>query len=160
MRTIEITGRNGGVICALASGRPDGMKIVFFIFWPLLIVLFPLTACVEAQLSEQELIGAWQVEWECGIEKLEFKGDGSFVQEIKYHGGGHTSHTGKVWRIVPRKNRSDSGHVLLQDGVQFCSLSGDRLPKPIIINRDLATFWEWGRLILRFHPDFQGFVHQ
>jgi hypothetical protein len=41
--------------------------------------------------------------------------------------------------------------------VEFCSVFGDKLAKPENGDRQLATVWEWGRLILSFNPDWQGF---
>lgn len=99
----------------------------------------------------------WQVDWSCGIERLELKEGRSYVQSIEYRGGGHATHTGRTWKVTPKESLLDSGHLVLQDAVEFCSVFGDKLTKPENGDRQLATDWEWGRLILSFNPDWQGF---
>jgi hypothetical protein len=47
---------------------------------------------------------------------------------------------------------------VLQDAVDFCSPFGEKLAQPEQGERQLETVWEWGRMVLNFSPDWQGFV--
>ncbi len=122
-----------------------------------LAAFFAISGCMPVQPSEQEVIGIWQVNWNCGIERLELKRGRSYVQDIEYRGGGHATHIGHTWRVIPKESILNSGYVVLQDAVEFCSVFGVKLAKPETGDRQLATVWEWGRLILSFNPDWQGF---
>jgi hypothetical protein len=115
--------------------------------------------CVPVQPSEQQLIGRWRVVWECGTEDLELKPDASYVQGIEYSGGGHATHAG-TWRVTPKESRLVGAHVVLQDAMEFCTVFGKRLTQPERRDRKLETVWEWGRVILSFNPDSQGFERQ
>ena len=115
--------------------------------------------CVPVEPAERRLIGKWHVEWNCGKETLELKADNTYVHEIEYAAGGRASHSG-VWRMTPTPSRLEGGHVVLQDAVEYCSPAGEGLPARERMDRRLETIWEWGRVILSFNPDIQGFERQ
>ncbi len=104
---------------------------------------------VPVQLSESQLIGTWRVAWQCGTETLVLKPDSSYVQTIDFEAGGTASNGGR-WR-------AEQGRVVLQDALEYCSVSGVKLQRPARRERSLNTEWEWGRVILSFNPDIQGF---
>lgn len=111
------------------------------------------------QLSERNLVGAWRVVWKCGIERLDFRSDATYTQHIDYGGGGTATHSG-TWVIKSRESFLAGGTIVLKDALQYCSAFGDRLPKPEQADLKLETIWEWGRIILSFNPDMQGFERQ
>jgi hypothetical protein len=112
--------------------------------------------CLPVQPSEQKLVGKWRVVWNCGTEDLDLKSDMSYVLEIEYARGGHAKHVG-TWCVTPKESRFEGAHVVLQDAVTFCSPFGEKLTQPVRGERKLETVWEWGRMILSFSPDWQGF---
>ena len=118
-----------------------------------------LPGCVPISPSEQQLVGRWQVTWQCGTEGLDLRADSTYGQSIDYAVGGHATHTGK-WKITPRESHLEGANVVLQDAMEFCTTFGEKLPEPERGDRRLQTVWEWGRSILEFNPDVQGFERQ
>jgi len=114
------------------------------------------SACVPVQPSERQLVGTWQVVWACGTEVVSLKPDATYVQQIEYTGGGSATHTGN-WRVMPKQAPLEGAHVILQAAMRFCSETGEKLEPPEQGDRALEAIWEWGRLILSFSPDVQGF---
>ena len=117
------------------------------------------SGCVPVQPSDRELVGAWRVVWECGTERLDLRADATYTQHIDYAAGGTVTHSG-TWTVAPRESRLAGGKVVLKDAMQFCSVFGKRLPQPEQGELRLETIWEWGRIILSFNPDIQGFERQ
>jgi hypothetical protein len=128
-------------------------------FFALVSLSVVLASCVPVTPSDSQLRGRWRVVWECGTEAVELKTDGTYLQEIDYTAGGHDSHEGK-WVTKPKESRLEGAHVVLQDALTFCTPFGEKLAQPERGDRDLEAVWEWGRLILSFNPDIQGFKHQ
>lgn len=120
------------------------------------VVFFTAFGCVPVQPSEQKLVGKWRVAWNCGTEDLDLKSDMSYVLAIEYAKGGYAKHVG-TWRVTPKESSFEGAHVVLQDAVTFCSPFGEKLTQPERGERKLETVWEWGRMILGFNPDWQGF---
>jgi len=125
----------------------------------LTVIAMALSGCVPVQPSTEQLVGKWRVVWQCGTEDLELKPDASYVQTVEYAKGGHATHSG-TWKLTPKESRLEGAHVVLQDAVTFCSVSGDKFPEPERGDRRVETIWEWGRMILSFNPDWQGFTRQ
>jgi hypothetical protein len=123
------------------------------------ILCMVLCGCVPVQPSEQQLVGKWRVTWSCGTEEVELKADSSYMHEIDFAVGGHASHAG-TWKVTPKESHLEGAHVVLQDAMEFCSVFGEKLPQPERGDRRLQTVWEWGRMILEFNPDWQGFERQ
>lgn len=119
-----------------------------------LILIF---GCVPVEPTKQKLFGKWRVVWNCGTEDLDLKADMSYALEIEYATGGHVKHTG-TWKITPKESTFEGAHVVLQDAMKFCTPFGEKLAQPEPGERQLETVWEWGRMILSFNPDRQGFV--
>ncbi len=94
--------------------------------------------------------------WNCGTEELDLKADMSYVHEIEYTNGGHAKHNG-IWKVTQKESTLEGGHVVLEEAVEFCSAFGEKLKQPERGERKLETVWEWGRMILSFNPDWQGF---
>ena len=125
-----------------------------------LITCSVLAGCMPVQLSERELVGSWRAATECGIESLELKADTTYTQYIDFDGtGGSVSHNG-TWAVIPRSSSLSGGKLILKDALEFCSILGKRLPRPERGERQLETVWEWGRVLLSFNPDKQGFERQ
>jgi len=106
------------------------------------------------------LTGKWAVEWNCGKETLELKADGSYMQAIDYADGSHASHSGTTWQVTAKSSRLEGAHVVLKDAEDYCTTFGAKLAAPERGDRQLETIWEWGRVILSFNPDIQGFERQ
>lgn len=124
-----------------------------------MVICFAISGCVPVQPSESDLVGVWGVVWECGTERLDLKSDATYIQHIDYASGG-TATRGGTWRVAPGESRVEGGQIVLKDAMQFCSVLGEKLPKPEQTDRQLETIWEWGRLTLSFYPDIQGFERQ
>ena len=114
------------------------------------------SGCVPVHPSEKQLVGRWRVVWKCGAELLELKPDSGYVQQIDYAGGGHATHSG-TWTVEQTSSGLDGSSVVLRDAETFCSVFGEKLSQPEHGDRKLETIWEWGRTILSFNPDWQGF---
>jgi hypothetical protein len=69
-------------------------------------------------------MGKWKVDWRCGKETLELRSDMSYTQAIEYPAGGRADHSG-VWHAPPKPSRLESGHVILQDALEFCTVFGE-----------------------------------
>jgi len=116
------------------------------------------SGCVPVQPSEHELVGTWRVVWACGTESLDLRADTTYTQEIVYGDGGRATHSG-AWAVERRKSRPGAA-VVLKDAVVFCTTLGKRLPEPTRTDRRLEAKWEWGRVMLSFSSDLEGFVRQ
>ena len=115
--------------------------------------------CVPVQPSAHDLVGSWRVVWKCGTERLEIGADATYTQRIDFAAGGTATHSG-TWTVAPRQSHLSGGKLVLKDALQFCSVFGERLLKPEREERQLDAIWEWGRVILSFNPDNQGFERQ
>jgi hypothetical protein len=91
------------------------------------------------------------------VETLELKADGTFVYAIDFAAGGRATDSGR-WRIAPKAESLVGAHVVLQNALDTCSAFGERAVQPARRDRELETIWEWGRMILSFNPDVQGFT--
>ena len=122
-----------------------------------LAVLGNCLACAPANPSADAVVGRWRVDWNCGVETLELRRDWTYSYEIDFAAGGRVIDTGK-WKIVPKKERLSGAQVVLQNAVDPCSAFGERIPAPGRTDRALEAVWEWGRTVLVFNPDIQGFT--
>jgi hypothetical protein len=122
-----------------------------------LLVLLDSVACAPMNPSQASLVGSWKVEWTCGVETLDLKSDGTYAYAIGFTSGGRLTDSG-VWQITPKSERLSGAHVVLQNALKACSVFGDKLEPPNREDRALETVWEWGRMVLIFNPDIQGFT--
>jgi hypothetical protein len=94
-----------------------------------LVVLVNSFACAPMNPSQASLVGSWKVEWTCGVETLDLKSDGTYAYAIDFAAGGRLTDSG-VWRITPKSERLSGAHVVLQNALEACSVSGDKLEPP------------------------------
>jgi hypothetical protein len=113
--------------------------------------------CAPLNPSTDTVVGQWRVDWTCGVETLNLAANGTYSYTIDFAAGGRETDSGE-WTIIPKTERLSAARVRLQNAVQACSYSGEKLPAPGRANRDLETIWEWGRTILSFDPDGAGFT--
>jgi hypothetical protein len=104
-----------------------------------------------------ELAGKWHVDSECGSEILELKGDGSYTYTVAFPGGERVSDTGR-WTITPKTELLEGAHIRLQNALEPCSPSGESMGRSHRADRQFETIWEWGRPMLSFNPDLEGFT--
>ena len=114
-------------------------------------------ACAPMNPSKSAVVGQWKAEWRCGLEALELKPDGTYIYTIDFAAGGRAIDSGR-WKIAAKTKRLAGAHVILQNALETCSMSGEKAVHPERRDRELETIWEWGRMILSFHPDIQGFA--
>jgi|SRR5581483_11132671 len=122
-------------------------------------VSFECLACAPMNPSHDALVGRWAVDWKCGREGLELKRDGTYVYTIDFDRGGRAADAGR-WKLVAKTERLVGAHVILLNAIEACSDFGEKLEKPERRDRQLETIWEWGRMILSFNPDVQGFTRE
>jgi hypothetical protein len=120
-------------------------------------VLASSLACAPANPSQDALVGKWKVEWTCGLEALGLQPDGTYVYSIDFATGGRATDSGR-WRISAKAERLVGAHVILLNALDPCSAFGEKVEHPARRDRELETIWEWGRMILSFNPDIQGFT--
>lgn len=114
-------------------------------------------ACAPANPSQDAIVGRWNVEWTCGLEALELKPDGTYVYAIDFAVGGRATDSGR-WRLAAKTERLVGAHVTLLNALQTCSVFGAKAIQPERGDREFEAIWEWGRMILSFNPDIQGFT--
>ncbi len=115
--------------------------------------------CVPLQPSVKQVSGKWRLARRCGTEHLELKADGSYVQEIEYANGARATQAGS-WSIEPRHSKLEGAHIILHNAIIYCSLGDDRLLNPEVADISLETDWEWGRIVLNYNPDLQGYTRE
>ena len=115
--------------------------------------------CAPVNPSKNAIAGRWKVEWTCGSEALELKPDGTFRYTIDFAAGGRAIDSGR-WRMAAKTERLVGAHVILENALETCSVFGERMIQPERRDRTLETIWEWGRTILSFNPDIQGFTRR
>lgn len=113
--------------------------------------------CAPVNPSVNAVAGRWTVDWTCGVETLDLNANGTYGHTIEFAAGGRATDSG-TWRLVPKSERLEGAHVILQNAPETCSTFGERISKPQRIDRQLEAIWEWGRMILSFNPDIQGFT--
>jgi hypothetical protein len=91
------------------------------------------------------------------LEALELKPDGTYFYAIDFAAGGRATDSGQ-WTIAAKTERLVGAHVILQNALQTCSVFGVKAIQPERGDRELEAIWEWGRMILSFNPDIQGFT--
>ena len=91
------------------------------------------------------------------METLEFSANGSYSYAIDFAAGGRATDSGQ-WKMVAKTERLRGAQVILRNALEACSVFGERMVPPERADRNLETIWEWGRLILSFNPDTQGFT--
>ena len=114
-------------------------------------------ACAPVNPSQSAVVGRWKVAWACGAEALDLKANGTYSYTIAFTAGGQAADSGQ-WRLVAKAQRFEGAHVILQNALDTCSVFGDKTIQPGRRDRQLETIWEWGRMILSFNPDTQGFT--
>jgi hypothetical protein len=119
--------------------------------------LASILACAPASPSQDAVVGKWKVEWTCGLEALDLRPDGTYVYTMDFAAGGRATDSGR-WRISAKTERLVGAHVILLNALDPCSAFGEKAVQPARRDRELETIWEWGRMILSFNPDIQGFT--
>lgn len=64
------------------------------------------------------------------------------------------------WKMVPKNDRLSGARVVLQNALDTCSTFGEKVSASRRTDRFLETIWEYGRTVLVFNPDVQGFTRQ
>ena len=124
----------------------------------LLIAACP-QACAPANPSVTSLTGRWKGDWQCGVETLDLRADGTYVAAIDFAGGGRVTDAGS-WKLAPKKNRLRGAEVVLQNALETCSVFGEKIEKPSRGDRALEAMHEYGRTVLLFNPDIEGFTRK
>jgi hypothetical protein len=102
--------------------------------------------------------GKWVVDHRFGRENLVLSRDRTYVQRLTYARGGIVSNRGKWWIThAEGKQRFDGGFVVLGDALVFADAFGDELRAPERIDWKLQASREWGRMVLSFSTDLEGF---
>lgn len=114
-------------------------------------------ACAPVNPTADGVVGRWRVEWTCGVETLELSANGTYSYAIDFAAGGRATDSGQ-WKMVAKTERLRGAKVILRNAMEACSVFGERMVPPERADRDLETIWEWGRMILSFNPDTQGFT--
>jgi DUF971 family protein len=104
-----------------------------------------------------ELAGEWQVDGECGAEILELKADGNYTYTIAFSDGERVTDTGR-WTVTPKRELLEGAHIQLQNALEPWPPSGENSGRSHRVDRQLETVWEWGRPMLSFNPDLEGFT--
>ena len=60
--------------------------------------------------------------------------------------------------MIAKSERLKGAEVVLLNALDPCDYFGARIDRPGRADRKLETIWEWGRMILSFSPDTQGFT--
>jgi len=90
------------------------------------------------------------------VETLDLKTDGTYTYSIEFADGGRAIDAGR-WNVVATSDRLRGAEVVLVNALDACSWSGEKVLAPARTDRRLETIWEWGRMVLSFNPDTQGF---
>ena len=106
--------------------------------------------------SASDLVGKWRVSWSCGVEDLELRADGTYTYSVAFTAGGKAANSGS-WKVLPMTSRLHGAVVVLQDAVG-CTFVRDPVKGVARHDRWLRTLFVWGRTILSFDPDRQGFT--
>jgi hypothetical protein len=61
---------------------------------------------------------------------------------------------------VPKTERLSGATVVSQQALDTCSPSGEKVEGAPRADRSLETVWEYGRTVLVFDPDTQGFTRK
>jgi hypothetical protein len=123
------------------------------------IALMTACACAPLNPSMSELAGEWRVDWQCGSEILNLREDGNYTYTIGFPGGERVTDTGR-WTIRAKREFLEGAQIQLQNALEPCSASGENLGRSHRGDRQLETIWEWGRTILSFNPDLEGFTRK
>ena len=97
--------------------------------------------------------------WRCGAETLQLRTDGTFAHTVEFAAGGRIVDSG-AWRVIPKTERLVGARVVLENALEPCSVFGEKLLQPERRDIRLTTIWEWGRMVLSFNPDTQGFTRE
>jgi hypothetical protein len=123
------------------------------------LVVVAMSACAPVNPSQRAIAGQWKVKWSCGSEVLDLKPDGTYTYAIDFSTDGRATDSGR-WKVVPKTSRLTGAHVVLQNALTTCSVSGEKTLTAERGDRELETIWEWGRMILSFDPDGEGFTRR
>jgi len=125
--------------------------------WATCVAFLTACSCAPVNPSATALVGRWKVVWSCGSEVLDLNADGTYAYAVDFADGGRSTDAGR-WKMVPSTARLSGAKVVLQNALETCSPFGDKVDRSKRRDRELETIWEWGRTILSFNPDVQGFT--
>jgi len=123
----------------------------------LVVLLGVVAGCAPANPSEHTVVGRWKVEWTCGAQTLDLNASGNYDYHIDFATGGQVTDSGH-WRMIAKTELLSGAQVVLENALETCSAFGEKIREPTRADRALETIWEWGRMILSFNPDVQGFT--
>jgi hypothetical protein len=133
------------------------MKIASLV---LVLALSPsVVGCIPINPSPTSVAGDWEVSWSCGNESLTLSAAGTYTHTIKFVGGDQESDSGS-WVIKPKTGKFVGATLILQNALDYCSAFGEKIDHPKRQEIPLDTVWEWGRTVLIFNPDLQGYVRK
>jgi len=122
-----------------------------------LVVAFLCVGCaIPAQPTRQDLVGSWSVRHELGREDIELRPDGTFLQTLVDMSGQSRQLSGR-WDLA--KGHNGGSVVHLESAISF----NDRIDRKTSLataqpsSFDLYAVRDWGRLMLEFDPDLEGF---
>ena len=123
-----------------------------------------LGACVPLRPERMDLVGKWHARQDCGIEHLELRSDSTYVQRVEFNNG-ETARNEGFWTVRSRNVLEPhrgfalrGGDVVLRRAMICCDPDGHRYARPEQFDLDLDANWEWGRPVLEFNPDLEGFT--
>ena len=93
------------------------------------------------------------------METLDLRADGTFVSAIDFAAGGRATDSGS-WKLVARKSRLRGAEVVLLNALETCSVFGEKIEKPRRADRTIEAMHEYGRTVLLFNPDIEGFTRK
>jgi hypothetical protein len=122
----------------------------------LLLAIVPIVsvACWPAHPSNDRLIGTWEAVHPAGRETLVLSGDGTYTQVFTRTDGAKVENAGR-WERGADSRLSLSGLTITLHDARLFDVepeTGERW------NRGLEAVTEWGRTMLVFNPDAEGFV--
>ncbi len=110
------------------------------------------TGCsVKYESPEPQLVGTWSVWHDFVTDSLVLASDGSFLQSLAGRDHRRLRATGR-WRREYRE-------VVLDRAYSFHTLRFDDFEETLEETR-IHIAWEWGRMVLSFDPDVEGFTRR
>lgn len=113
-------------------------------------MLINLAAC-SAELERSDVVGEYQASYAFGVERLDLKADGSYVQSVTLQGQtAKTSHSG-AWEYAASRNR-----VVVHDPLQFADYFGKLNPDyavPVTGTWNLTAEKTFGDVSLTWNDD-------
>ena len=134
----------------------NSLRLRHFLIRPRVILLAALcflAVCAPHHGKPKDFVGKWRCTRACGVERLELRRDWTYVQSVRLEDGRTGTHTGR-WSV-------EGTRLTLEYGALWCDVFGDKInDEPKIEDISYTTQWEYGRVILEFNPDLEGFTRE